>query len=438
MHNEKRSITWSVALVTVLGLALLAQSSQAQTYNVIHSFSGGADGGAPYAGLTKDGAGNLYGTTNSGGYTGGNCASNGGCGIVFKLTRKNSAWVAMPLHTFRGNDQNDGAGPSARVIFEPDGSLYGTTAEGGGTSCSIPKGLSGCGTVFRLTPPPTACTNAVCPWTETVLYRFSGGSDGAYPLAEIVFDKAGNFYGTTEYGGVRYDTGVVFELTPSSGGWTESTVYRFGNQGSGGLNPVAEVTFDQSGHIYGTTAFGGYYGTGTVFELTYTGSFWVEKTLYSIEQTIPLAGVIFDQIGNLYGAMTEDQQTGGAVFELSPSGSGWVEQTLYSFPSDGAGGFGPAQSLIMDGAGNLYGTTVQDPDNGCGGWGCGTVFKLTPNPDGTWTNDFPHQFAGGSDGWYPFSNVIFDGGGNLYGTASRSDGTGCGGYGCGVVWEITP
>ncbi len=289
----------------------------------------------------------------------------------------------------------------------------------------------GCGTVFRLSPPPAACKSATCPWTETLLYRFTGGSDGGYPgLGDLTFDHAGNLYGTTYNGGT--DTGgVVYELTPSHGGWTEKVLYSFIDR-SDGYSPMSGVIFDQAGNLYGTASY-------TVFQLRPSGSSWVETTLYQFTTSSTDAGVIFDQSGNLFGGTTLDLVlAGGSVFELSPSGSGWTQQTLYGFPFGQNGGFGPTASLVMDAGGNLYGTTIADPGNGClGGYGCGTVFKLSHNPDSTWSNTFLYQFTGAGDGANPYSNVVFDSSGNMYGTASAGGDTGCG-NGCGVVWEITP
>src|SRR5271157_4784768 len=177
-----------LAIVFVLA-AVATQSAQAQTYTVIHNFTGGADGAYPVAGLTMDRAGNLYGTTSGGGASGN--------GTVFRLSYKGSGWVLNPLYRFAAG--NDGLDPRTRVVIGPDGSLYGTTSAGGGTACNFGYGL-GCGTVFNLKPSAKACTSALCSWTEIVLYRFSG-TDGALPLGDVVFDQAGNLYGTTAFGG---------------------------------------------------------------------------------------------------------------------------------------------------------------------------------------------------------------------------------------------
>jgi len=431
-----RATTAALAMATVFALTfVLTHSAQAQTFKVIHNFSGGGDGGVPTAGVIMDEAGNLYGTTCGSlcGYGGGNS------GNVFKLTHKNSAWIINPLYTFSGG--NDGGSPGATVVFGPDGNLYGTTYYGGGDGC----GGSGCGTVFQLKPYPTACKTAICGWQETVLYRFTGGSDGATPgRGDLIFDKAGNLYGTAQGGGNQAGVcseiggcGVVFELTPSNGGWTESVLYSF-TGGSDGAAPPGGVIFNNIGNLYSTTTFGGNLdcvnswglGCGTVFELTPSGQGWTENVLYTFQngndgRGWPYVGLIFDNSGNLYGTTVNGGANGGgSVFKLTPSNGGWTFATSFSFP----GGFdtaGPEASLTMDAAGNLYGTTIG------GGYSTnGTVFKLTASGGGWTYTDF-YDFSGEYDGGSPQSNVILDANGNLYGTAVDGQ------NGSGVVWEIT-
>ncbi len=420
-ENGLPATTLTLAITILLALTLIsAQSAQAQTYNVIHNFTGGGDGADPRAGLTKDAAGNFYGTTRDGGRY--------GLGTVFKLALKGSNWILTPLYSFAGGD--DGANPDARVVFGPDGNLYGTTNFGGGGACSE-HGGQGCGTVFKLTVPATACKSAICSWTETVIYRFMGGSDGEAPgYADLIFDPAGNLYGTTSFGGgggmdcSGTNCGTVYELTPSGGGWTESIIYRF-NPLPDGYAPDSGVTLDSAGNLYGTTYYGGTYGPGVVYELSPSGSGWTEKLLHEFGRTgddggNPVAGLIFDASGNLYGATSGGGSGGGGtVFELTPSGGNWTFSVL--------SGAGSVASLIMDAAGNLYGTTFT-----VGAYGYGSVFKLTPSGGG-WTYTDLYDFTGGNDGANPESTPVFDVSGNLYGT-TRSGGT----YGNGVVFEITP
>jgi len=389
-------------------VTLTAQPAHAQTYRRIYNFTDGLDGEYPNAGLTMDAEGNLYGTTWNGGR---------GCGTVFQLKHQGSNWVFNLLHEFTGG--SDGCGPDG-VIFGSNSTLYGTTGGGG----------NGFGTVFNLMPSASGCKTALCPWTENVLYRFTGGLDGAYP-GDLIFDEAGNIYGITALGG-SYNGGVAYELTPSGSGYTETVIYNFGGVGDG-FEPQSGLTFDNAGNLYGATWEGGDgYNNGTVFELSPSGSGWAEKILYSFQGgndgSLPFAGVIFDQSGNLYGATSSGGTGGGGtVFEMSPSGEGWTFTVLYSF----TGGFvsGPRANLVMDGAGNIYGTTYGD-----GAYGKGSVFKLTPTSNPPWTYTSLHDFPlEGPDGAYPISNVTFDPSGNLYGTATVG-----GSLGFGIVWEITP
>jgi uncharacterized repeat protein (TIGR03803 family) len=408
-----------LSLVTLLQVSAGSVWVEAQTFTVLHNFTGNGDGAYPYAGLTMDKAGNLYGTAYAGGVT--------DYGTVFKLTHKNSAWIFAPLYNFAGG--YDGAYPNAGVILGPDGSLYGTTVSGG-TACQLNG--TGCGTVFNLRPSLRAPRSTLEPWTETVLYRFSGGRDGGLPYAEVVFDQAGNLYGTTQFGGGVGSDGVVYELMPSGGGWTQSALYIF-NGGLDGAHPFASVIFDQAGNLYGTTAEGGTGGDnwGTVFQLTPSESGWTENVLYRFQDgsdgAVPWAGLIFDGAGNLYGATTQGGLgKDGTAFELTASGGTWTFSVFYSFIGSGYGG--PYGSLIMDSAGNLYGTTY-----GGGAYGHGSVFKLTPSGGG-WTETVLHDFKGGSgDGAIPYSSLVFDANGNLYGTASLG-----GTNNLGVVFEITP
>jgi uncharacterized repeat protein (TIGR03803 family) len=406
-----------ISTLVIIALALvLTQSARAQTLTVLHNFTGGNDGAQPVAGLTIDQAGNFYGSASAGG---------AGYGTVFKLTHKGSGWTFGPLYSFGGG--NDGAGPVARMVLGSNGTLYGSTASGGGGSCSKIYEYSGCGMIFNLRPAAAACKTALCPWSETVLYRFAGERDGAYPIGELAFDPSGNIYGTT-FDYLQFGSeGTVFELTPSGGGWIKGTVHSF--SGSDGEYPTAGVIFDQNGYLYGTTYYGGAHGYGEVYQLTPSGSSWTENVLYSFQNGSDgadvAAGLIFDSAGNLYGATTSGGSGGGGtVFQLAPSGGGhWTFNLLCSF----SGSAGPANSLVMDASGNFYGTTVEDGSNGAG-----SIFKLTYS-GGSWTCTDLYDFTGGNDGGDPFGGVTLDGKGNLYGTTETG-----GANGAGVIWELTP
>jgi uncharacterized repeat protein (TIGR03803 family) len=385
------------ALVLALGL-LVTSGLQAQTFNVIHSFSG-SDGSGPLAGLAIDSKGNLYGTTNSGGVH--------GAGAVF---RANGSGQEHVLYSF-GSIANDGANPESSLIFDASGNLYGTTFSGG---------VSGNGTVFKLTPKGV----------ETVLYSFAGGADGANPEARLAMDKLGNLYGTTSAGGLSGE-GTVFEISKAG---QHSVLYSFGG-GSDGTVPVAGVTLDAKGNLYGTTSSGGSYSYGTVFELKRLQSGWAERILYNFQMQadggIPYAGVVFDHAGNLYGGTTDGGGGvgggGGTIFKLSPSSGGvWTFDVLYSLY--GWNISGPFRDLFFNTAsGVIYGTTHCD-----GTYEAGTVYQLTPSGD-TWTYTLLYTFTGGTDGLYVFSNLVIDKSGNLYGTANTG---GASGYG--DIFKVVP
>lgn len=423
-----REVRFAFLLTLVCGFF---PSSQAQTYSVVHNFSGGADGANPYAGITIARAGNLLGTASGGGL---------GYGTVFKLKYAQSGYSFGILYTFTGG--GDGAFPYNGVVIGSDGSLYGTTYSHGSSGC----GGNGCGTVFNLRPPATFCRAILCPWIETGLYMFMGNTDGAGPTqgTNLIFDQMGNIYGTTLSGGA-YDQGTVYKLTRSGGGWVESVIHEFGAAGDG-TQPLHNVIFDTSGNLYGTTSLGGANNNGVVFQLAPSGYGWTENILASFSLSgsaggIPYAGLIIDQSGNLYGATSANASGGGpptgyggggAVFELIPSGGGWTLKVLYNF-SDPGGGYhcGPYGNLVMDASGNLYGTTYSD-----GAYGYGSVFKLTP-ASGQWIYTSLHDFCSGgwpcADGALPSGDLTMDANGSFYGTTSLG-----GSNNYGLVWKITP
>jgi uncharacterized repeat protein (TIGR03803 family) len=423
-----RLLRWSAFLGATACIALAAQ---AQTYTIIHNFTGGSDGATPQAGLTIDAAGNFYGTTTFGGFEASDaCLADGGCGVVFKLERGGSGWVVEQLYEFLGN--TDGSGPLARVVFGPDGALYGTTQAGGGDGCVAG---SGCGTVYRLTPPPHFCTHIACEWDESVLHAFTSGADGQTPyFGDLTFDAAGDLFGTTVEGGI-HNEGTLFELSHQNGSWSERVAYAFGNGFA--QYPASGIAFDRSGKIYGTASGGVPYDYGLVYELQPLQGSWSENILFTFtggnNGAGPDSGLIADQSGNFYGTTASGGPgtNGGTVFQLIPSGAGWTLLTLTGIPG---GSGGPIGSLTMDAAGNLYGTTYSD-----GAYGYGSVFKLAPQHDGSWILTDLHDFTEFNDGRWPIGGVAIDSSGNLWGTASRGgDRTRCSHLGCGVIWEITP
>ena len=422
---QRISTSLLAALAIAVALAIAATPfAGAQTYTVLHNFSNGADGGAPQAMLIRDSGGRLYGTTLNGGT---------GFGTVFKMTKQNGGWLFNTIYSFQGDaGNNDGAGPYSRLTIGPNSSLYGTTVAGGGGTDCADLGYAGCGTVYNLKPPLTVCKAISCPWNETVLFRFADGPGGVYPFGGVAFDHAGNIYGTTQLDGIGYQDGMVYQLAPSGGSYSESVLYSF-QGGTTGSNPYDGVVLDSSGNLYGSVRGGGNPDSpqGLLFQLTNTGSGWMSNPIHTLtgnDGSQPFGGLIFDSTGNLYGTTScGGSGSGGTVFELTPSGGNWTFNLLYSF--SGSCQWGPADSLTMDSSGNLYGTTYRD-----GASGEGMVFKLT-NSGGNWTFTDLHDFAGGADGCEPNGGVLVDSQGDIFGTT-----TGCGTYPnqYGTVWEITP
>ena len=330
---------------TIFSLTPPAKGQTSWTETILYYFQGGSnDGLFPLAGLTPDGSGGFFGTTEYGGN--GGCTLNPNfpqCGVVYHLAppaQGQTNWNETVIHFFQGSD---GANPSAQLIRDSaTGVLFGTTYAGG---------ASNAGTVFSLTPPAQGQTN----WTETVLYSFTGAADGGFPLGHLTVDASGAFYSTTYAGGAG-GSGTVFKLTPPSGGkteWTETVLYSFlGWQYADGGNPTASVIFDASGNLYGTTSAGtgkgGFLNDGTVFELSPPSggqTSWTETTLYSFDGekdgAVPSADVIMDAQGALYSiTSTGGKANYGTVFKLTPPGNGqtnWTEKLLVSFNgTDGA------------------------------------------------------------------------------------------------------
>jgi len=402
---------WGAAVLAALMVAATTLPMQAQTFTVLHSFTGGADGGEPSAGLTLSSSGVFYGTTSMGG--------DPDVGVVYRLVRADDHWVLTPLYAFPGGYY--GSEPAAPVTFGPNGTLFGTTTYGG---------YFGNGIVFNLGPPPNVCTTVLCGWNNNVIYRFQGGSDGNNPeTGRLIFDSHGNLYGTTSGGFSGGEIGTVFELSPVSGGWAESVLFQFNNFTQTGAVPYGGVILDGAGHLYGTTYEGGEGQLGVVFQLTHSGSQWTENILYSFQGNedgaLPQGDLIFDPSGNLFGTTSGERNHPGSVFELSPTQNGWNFTVVHTFT--GPPYNGPAGGVIRDEAGNLYGATEG------GMYGYGAVFQLTPEQNGSWTYTDLYDFFGATDGAYPYGNVTLDGQGDLYGTAYSG-----GAYGRGVVWEITP
>jgi len=391
--------------------AILVCISEAATYKRVYSFSGGADGGNPATRLTFDSAGNAYGTTAAGGAF--------GFGTVFMLTPSGQEQV---LYSFTGGP--DGLSPHGGVTLDGSGNLYGTTVAGGvGGLCAG----DGCGVVFKL-------TSSGGSWSESTLYNFKGLNDGFGPGGGLVFDQAGNLFGTTPDGGA-HSAGVVFELSPTKYGWKQKVIHAFTGGRDGSTGSLGLLLLDATGNIYGVSELGGPQGAGAVYELSPTPRGpWKVNVLYDFkgmpDGANPYGGLISDAAGNLYGTTYFGGQAGmGTVFQLTPGPNGkWQENILYSFQG-GTDGSLPTTTLIFDASGVLYGTTSTGGRPSCD---CGTVFKLTLS-GGSWNEKIIHFFGKRRDGSYPNYGLTFDQAGNLYG-ATPAGGSG----GQGTVFRLSP
>jgi uncharacterized repeat protein (TIGR03803 family) len=409
--------TFLIFITLLLASAVAATQAGAQKFKVLHTFHG-PNGASPWTQLTRDAEGNLYGTTESGGS--GKC--QGGCGTAFKLDKDGKQ---VRLHGFNGKN---GRTPAAGLLRDAAGTLYGTTVEGGDTTCFS----LGCGTVFKLDTSGR----------ETVLHKFTGtNGDGFFPGALLVRDQAGNLYGTTANGGA-HGFGTVFKLDRTG---KETVLYSFTCE-SDGCTPYPGVVLDSSGNLYGAAFYGGIAfgnsGHGVVFKVDTSGSETVLHTFGGSDGANPDSVLLFDSGGNLYGTTqnggnSECGGTGcGVVFELSPqSGGGWTETTLYRFCSQSncTDGEDPiAGPLVRDSAGNLYGTTYFG-----GTYDDGVVFKL----DTTGKETVLHNFSGRTDGANSPAGLVVDKAGNLYGSTFNGGDLNCtigGAPGCGVVFKLTP
>jgi uncharacterized repeat protein (TIGR03803 family) len=329
-----------------------------------------------------------------------------------------AAGKAEVIHSF---GDGDGEYPASDLVMDGAGNIYGTTTEGGDF---------GSGTVFKLAPSGDG-------WTESVLYSFTSGADGAQPYNGVTLDAQGDLYGTAVTGGTGMacegGCGVVYKLTNSGGTWTQSVLYNFtgGNDGSG---PGAGLTFDASGNLYGMTPTGGEFGLGVIYQLkpgpNDTWQFNLVHTFTGgIDGATGSAGRMLLDGGNLYGAATVGGAHGkGTVFKLTPGPNGiWKLRTIYAFKGTPDAAF-PYGALIRDAAGNLYGTTYYE-----GRYGYGAVYRLAPGPGSEWKERVIYNFKNGPDGGHPISHLNFDANGALYGTASEGGAPGCS---CGTIFKL--
>jgi len=370
--------------------AFVSRPATAQTYNVLLSFAGGAtDGQNPHGGLIRDAAGNLYGTTAFGGFS--------SAGTVFKIDAHGTETV---LYNFTGGA--DGYQPLGILARDGAGNLYGTTQYGGTAKAGVIFKVDNLG-------------------NETVLYSFSGGSDGKYPMAGLIGDAAGNIYGTTEYGGVS-GSGTVFKLDRTR---RLTVLHSFTGGSSDGQTPTGGLLRDSSGNLYGTTQYGGASSHGTVFKIDATGHFTILHSFTWNDGGNPASGVIRDSAGNFYGT-TQYGGTGlGVIFKLDAGTN--LEHVLHSFTGSTDGSV-PTGDLLRDSAGNFYGTTSRG-----GAISCGTVFKL----DNTNHESIVHYFNNfPTDGCTPYGSLVLDAAGNLYGTTYYGSSTGYDNMG--IVFKVHP
>jgi hypothetical protein len=418
LNKHSSTLSFTVLLFAV---TLLATSLWGQQVRELYSFSGSPDGAAPSAGLVRDAAGNLYGATPGGGNPSGLCQIPAGCGVVFELSRSGSAWTEQILHTFDPGS-GDGINPYGNLVLDSAGNLYGTTKLGGETCSGY---FCGVGTVYELSPAGGGS------WTETILYNFQAPGDGNYPEAGLVMDNAGNLYGTTAFGGNDsicngLGCGTVFELSPGPGGiWTERILYTFQDEADG-AEPGSALVFDNAGNLYGTAASGGdltcnpSFGCGVVYELSPSaGGSWTETAIHTFENNkggaFPSTGVTIDSAGNLYGNMLGGANGDGYVYKLAPQpGGGFKLTPWYSF--DGTHGSEPYGTPLFAGK-VIYGTLMDGGgDNASCHVGCGGIYELARTSDG-----FNYSFIGlatGSHGANPSGNLIADPSGHLYGTTT--------------------
>jgi len=403
----------SASVFAVALLILTASSWAANAEKVIYSFTTTSNGSYPGSKLLFA-SGRLYGTTQQGGT--GSCFNSNGCGVVFALSRNSSgAWTYHKLYAFQ--DGEDAQSPVGDLVLDAAGNLYGATEFGG---------ANGFGAVYKLSP------GASGKWTESVIHSFGNTPDGSYPTAGLTIDAAGNLYGTTSQGGTA-NWGTVYKLTPNSdGSWSESVLHNFAGSPDG-IGPAASVIFDAAGNLYGTTQVGGSdntYGKGVVFELSpSSGGAWSESILYTFPNFsigYPVAPVYMDAAGNLYGSGKSDGDEGSAYELIPSSGGSWTESTLFAFHGGYLGG-APLGGLVPGANGSLYGTTLY------GGESRGVIYELTPGVNGTWTESVAHVFGAGTDGQYCEAGLTAGKAGTFYGTTANG-----GVKNWGTVFEFIP
>jgi len=414
MHNKQRSFSSAfcalstsliIVSVTVLASAQAIAQCPPQGLTDIYDFTPQEVGGGVPGNIVIDGAGNLYGLIAGGG--------NYGQGLLYKLAERDGNWLLDPLYNFLGGSQGSSTN---NLILGPQGAVYGG-ASGGSQNYGL---------IYKANPGPTACTTALCSWTECTLYQFTGNND-AVDASVNAYDSAGNLYGISFFGGAS-GYGTIFELTPSPGGWTETILHNF-TEGCDGAWPTS-LLMGHDGNLYGTASTGGCYGYGTIFQLVPSGGGWTLNVLYTFIGTydgIAPGNLVQDSLGNFYGSSgcslysycngINDNHY-GLVFKLSRSGGRWQLNVLYDTSEDNLCS-GSINGVALDAAGRVYATAGLEPY--CfPGWGA--LLDVTAN-----------QVLVPADGNI-FQDVTVAASGKLYGTF----GEGCGKYDLGMVWQYSP
>lgn len=397
---------------------ILAESLWAgPQFRIIHTFRGGNDASLPAGALTFDSAGYLYGTS----YYGGSAtACDGyGCGTVFRLGLQNGHWGESVLVNFA--DSSSQVLPIGPLVFDSAGNIYGL-GEGNGSE----NGQTYFGELFE------GVNNGNGTYTGNIIHFFTGGSDGFGANVGLVQDSSGNLYGSTNSGGALNNNGVVFEFSPNGdGSWTETFPYTFGD----GKNfvPVGSMVIDGLGNLYGTTAEGGAYEWGSVYRLSQSNGVWSNQPLYDFTYTGTSgtgpepSGLVMDGAGNLYGTTQQGGEYGvGELFKLTPTAGYWRFTLIHAFAGSTDGGY-PWGQLVIDSSGDIYGTTLTG-----GVFQYGTTYKFVHNASGRWTETVLHNFTNGADGSQP-QGVVLDSLGNVYGIAGLG-----GANQVGVAYEIIP
>jgi uncharacterized repeat protein (TIGR03803 family) len=455
-------VLFSLAVVSSLVSAASAEWKE----KVLYGFQGGPnDGFVPAGGVVFDKQGDLYGATTGGGPS--TCAPFGSeCGTVFQLSppaQKGGSWTETLIYQFQGKGSNDGSVPNGGLIIDAAGNLYGVTAYGGTGYCLLLGSNAGCGTVYEISPPQQQGGA----WTETLLYSFATAKEGYLAIGNLVFDDAGNLYGATWFGGDKGTTcdslyggqcGVVYELSPpktKGGKWTEKVLHSFAG-GTDGAQPNGGLVLDGKGAIYGTTQLGGnqndichegggFDGCGTVFVLSHPAgqrADWSEKVLYRFkgrpsDGSGPQGGPVLDGRGDLYGTtIGGGSHEDGVVFKLArpaQKGDRWTESLIHVF-TGADDGQGPWAGLLQGPNGSFYGTASGTPSRG------GLIFRMKPPASSlevAWTFDILYDFTGSPDGYDPLE-ISFGKGGVIFGvTLYGGTGQSCQG-GCGTVFRAAP